>query len=95
MECVPSKLAELITKAASIPAIGIGSGSVCDGQVLVSPDMLGVVSGVSPKFVKRYANLGELMKDAFAAYHKEVQSGGFPSSEHEFGISDELIARLH
>ena len=95
LECVPSKLAKLITQSLSIPTIGIGSGNVCDGQVLVSMDMLGVFASVSPKFVKRYASLGELMKEAFSTYHREVQSGTFPSSEHEFAISDELIERLY
>jgi len=95
LECVPSKLAKLVTEAISIPTIGIGSGNACDGQVLVSLDMLGVASGVSPKFVKRYTGLGELMKEAFTAYHKEVQSEKFPSSEHEFAISDELMEKLY
>ncbi|MCL2856363.1 MAG: 3-methyl-2-oxobutanoate hydroxymethyltransferase [Oscillospiraceae bacterium] len=95
LECVPSKLARLVTQSLSIPTIGIGSGSGCDGQVLVSLDMLGVFAGASPKFVKKYAGMGKLMKNAFAAYHKEVQSGEFPSNEHEFAISDELIERLY
>ena len=95
LECVPSKLSKLVTQSLRIPTIGIGSGNSCDGQVLVSLDMLGVFAGASPKFVKRYTKIGELMKETFAAYHKEVQSGEFPSSEHEFAISDELIEKLH
>ena len=94
LECVPAKLAKLITQSLSIPTIGIGSGNGCDGQVLVTHDMLGLYGGVSPKFVKRYAGLGELMKEAFAAYHEEIQSGLFPAGEHEFVIADEVVERL-
>jgi 3-methyl-2-oxobutanoate hydroxymethyltransferase len=95
LECVPSKLAKLITEALKIPTIGIGAGNFCDGQVLVYQDMLGMYSDFTPKFVKRYASIGERMKEAFAEYCAEVQSGGFPSAEHEYDISDEVIEKLY
>jgi len=95
LECVPAKLAEHITKLIKIPTIGIGAGKGCDGQVLVYQDMLGMYSDFIPKFVKRYADLGELMKSAFRQYFEEVQNGEFPAKSHEYGISDEIIERLY
>lgn len=95
LECVPSKLAELITKELSIPTIGIGAGNVCDGQVLVYQDMLGMFSDFTPKFVKKFADIGTIMREAFAAYDKEVKAGTFPSQEHEYGISEEVIEKLY
>ena len=68
IECVPEKLATLVTKKLAIPTIGIGAGSGCDGQVLVYADMLGMFSDFTPKFVKRFANTGEVMTAAFKAY---------------------------
>ncbi|MEE0061441.1 MAG: 3-methyl-2-oxobutanoate hydroxymethyltransferase, partial [Acutalibacteraceae bacterium] len=68
LECVPAKLAELISKSIKIPTIGIGAGAGCDGQVLVYQDMLGMYSDFTPKFVKKYADLGSVMKAAFKAY---------------------------
>ncbi len=95
MECVPSKLAEVITKNVSIPTIGIGAGAGCDGQVLVNQDMLGMFSDFTPKFVKRFANVGEIMKQAFADYSAEVKAGTFPAPEHTYAISDEVIEKLY
>lgn len=95
LECVPSKLAKLITETLKIPTIGIGAGRFCDGQVLVCQDMLGIFSDFTPKFVKRYADVGYIMKEAFAAYCHEIQDGVFPSREHEYGIEDEIIERLY
>ena len=95
LECVPSKLAELVTKELSIPTIGIGAGNVCDGQVLVYQDMLGMFSDFTPKFVKKFADIGTIMREAFAAYDKEVKAGTFPSKEHEYGISEEVIEKLY
>ena len=82
LECVPRKLAEEITAAVSVPIIGIGAGPACDGQVLVSHDLLGLYGEMTPKFVKRYADLGAEMKRAFEAYKKDVETGAFPSDEH-------------
>lgn len=95
MECVPAKLAEVITKTVSIPTIGIGAGAGCDGQVLVYQDMLGMFSDFCPKFVKKYADVGEMMKEAFEQYKNEVQSGAFPTQEHTFKIDDEIIEKLY
>jgi len=82
LECVPEDLGAEITKAISVPTIGIGAGRYCDGQVLVVHDMLGLHSSVSPKFVKRYAELGEAMRKAFCAYRDDVENGRYPSDEH-------------
>jgi len=95
LECVPSKLAKLITERLTIPTIGIGAGGFCDGQVLVYQDMLGMFSDFTPKFVKRYANGGDMIKQAVAAYCQEIDSGVFPSKEHEYDIPDEVIEKLH
>jgi len=95
LECVPAKLAAHITKLLRIPTIGIGAGKDCGGQVLVYQDMLGMYSDFTPKFVKRYAELGESMKSAFRQYFEEVQNGEFPARSHEYGISDEIIERLY
>lgn len=95
LECVPSKLAAFITKELTIPTIGIGAGNCCDGQVLVYQDLLGMFSDFTPKFVKKYANVGEIMKEAFKEYKREVSSGVFPAKEHEYAISDEVIEKLY
>lgn len=95
LECVPAKLAELLSKELEIPTIGIGAGNVCDGQVLVYQDMLGMFSDFTPKFVKRFANVGEVMKEAFQAYCKEVQDGTFPAKEHEYSIADDVLEKLY
>ncbi len=95
LECVPEKLAELITKSLSIPTIGIGAGRECDGQVLVYQDMLALFSGFTPKFVKRYADAGGMMREAFAAYKDEVGRGIFPGPEHAFTMDDGVIEKLY
>ncbi|MCM1494833.1 MAG: 3-methyl-2-oxobutanoate hydroxymethyltransferase [Bacteroides sp.] len=95
LEAVPSKLAALITEQLDIPTIGIGAGNACDGQVLVYQDMLGMFSDFTPKFVKRYANVGEVMKDAFRQYIEEVQSGAFPAKENEYTVDDSIIEKLY
>ena len=94
IEGVPAKLAELITQRLSVPTIGIGAGAACDGQVLVYQDMLGMYAGFTPKFVKKFANVGEVMKAAFARYIEEVGSGAFPSEEHCYAIDSEIIEKL-
>ena len=95
LECVPAKLAEIVTKELQIPTIGIGAGNVCDGQVLVYQDMLGMFSDFTPKFVKHFANVGEVMKSTFKAYCEEVQAGTFPAKEHEYTISDDILEKLY
>lgn len=95
IEAVPEKLARLITEKLDIVTIGIGAGNGCDGQVLVYQDMLGMFSDFTPKFVKRYANIGELMTAAFRQYDSEVKSSDFPSEEHTYRIDDEVIEKLY
>lgn len=95
MECVPAKLAELITKEVSIPTIGIGAGAGCDGQVLVYQDMLGMFSDFTPKFVKKFADTGSVMKKAFEDYAVEVKAGTFPAPEHTFKINEEVLEKLY
>lgn len=95
LECVPAKLAKIITEKISIPTIGIGAGVDCDGQILVYQDMLGMFSDFTPKFVKKYENLSEKMTNAFNRYIDEVKDGIFPAEEHVFKISDEVIEKLY
>lgn len=95
LECVPEKLAAKISQEISIPTIGIGAGAGCDGQVLVYQDMLGLFSDFTPKFVKKFADAGETVTEAFKAYVKEVQDGTFPGPEHVFKIDDEVIDKLY
>ena len=95
LECVPAKLAAIITERLSIPTIGIGAGAQCDGQILVYQDMLGMYSDFTPKFVKKYENLGEKMDIAFKKYIEEVRDGVFPAEEHSFKINDEVIEKLY
>lgn len=95
LECVPSALAKKVPEAVDVPTIGIGAGADCDGQILVYQDMLGMFSDFTPKFVKRYANIGEAMKAAFKGYIDEVCEGAFPAPEHGYGISNEVIEKLY
>lgn len=94
LECVPAKLAEIISKNLVIPTIGIGAGAGCDGQVLVFQDMLGLNTGHTPKFAKVFADAGEVFRKGFKDYIEETQNGAFPSEEHTFSIDDEIIAKL-
>ncbi len=94
LEGIPAKLASFITKELTIPTIGIGASVDCDGQVLVYQDMLGMYSDFTPKFVKKFANIGEVMTAAFRQYIDEVNSGAFPSEENCYAISDEIIEKL-
>lgn len=88
LECVPPKLAALITKKTKLITIGIGAGAGCDGQVLVYQDLLGMSGGFVPKFVKRFADIGGEMQNAFRAYDSEVKSGLFPTAEQTYAKSD-------
>ena len=95
LECVPAKLAELISGQLHIPTIGIGAGAGCDGQVLVYQDMLAMFGDFKPKFVKQFAEIGAMMKEAFGKYIEEVRSGAFPAPEHTFKIDDDVIEKLY
>lgn len=94
LECVPAALSEYITELLDIPTIGIGAGAGCGGQVLVYQDMLGMYSDFTPKFVKRFAEVGRVMTDAFKAYAEEVKSGEFPEEKHGFKIDDAVMSEL-
>ncbi|MBK9000674.1 MAG: 3-methyl-2-oxobutanoate hydroxymethyltransferase [Myxococcales bacterium] len=87
LEGIPSELARRITEAVDVPTIGIGAGPHCDGQVLVCYDFLGMYRDLAPKFVKRFADLGEAVVSATAAYVDEVRAGSFPAAEHSFGAA--------
>lgn len=89
LESVPARLAELISKKISIPTIGIGAGLGCDGQVLVTHDLLGLFDRFTPKFVKKYANLHEVMNKAFTEYVDDVETKKFPAAEHAVEMTDE------
>ena len=84
MECIPDQLARLITESVAVPTIGIGAGAGCDGQVLVTHDLLGMFEKFVPSFVKGYANLAPQIKEAIGAYTEEVKSGAFPDEKHSF-----------
>lgn len=94
IELVPAELAALITKRVTIPTIGIGAGPACDGQVLVAADLLGMDERFSPRFVKRYATLGQDITRAFAAYINDVRAGAFPAAEHQFTLSPSVLEAL-
>jgi 3-methyl-2-oxobutanoate hydroxymethyltransferase len=95
LELVPAPLAKMITARIAIPTIGIGAGADCDGQVLVFHDMVGLFSGFTPTFVKRYAEAGTTIKEAVARYAEEVRSGKFPGEKQSFGMKDEVVRRLY
>lgn len=97
LECVPPKLAALISRKLTIPTIGIGAGAGCDGQVLVYQDMLNMNGDFKPKFVKHFAHIGDEMVAAFKEYKNEVESGEFPAVENSFvksDCSDEFLEKL-
>ena len=95
LEAVPDEVARLVTEAVPVPTIGIGAGRWCDGQVLVFHDLVGLFSGFTPTFVKRYTEAGEAMRDAVKQYAQEVRSGAFPGERHSFAIKDEVVKRLY
>ncbi|WP_270329324.1 3-methyl-2-oxobutanoate hydroxymethyltransferase [Streptococcus infantarius] len=95
LEAIPAKLAQLVTKQLNIPTIGIGAGNQTDGQVLVYADLLGLFSDFTPKFVKRYANIGELISDAVKSYIEDVANQKFPTPDNEYHIDDSIIEKLY
>ena len=84
LEKIPEKLAEKVTRSVSIPTIGIGAGKYCDGQILVSHDMLGLNDDFNPRFLRKYARLAEIMSSAFKKYIQDVKSGNFPSEKESY-----------
>jgi len=95
IELVPTLTAQLITEALDIPTIGIGAGPHCDGQVLVLWDILGLFEDFKPKFVKKYANIREVITTAVKEYSEEVRDGKFPDEAHSFEMSEEETGRLY
>ncbi|MCX7927595.1 MAG: 3-methyl-2-oxobutanoate hydroxymethyltransferase [Candidatus Omnitrophica bacterium] len=94
LECVPDKIAQIITERLSIPTIGIGAGPYTDGQVLVIHDCLGLFDRYRPKFVKQYVNLSAIILDALKQYKQDVEKSLFPDKEHSFTIKEEEIKKL-
>jgi 3-methyl-2-oxobutanoate hydroxymethyltransferase len=94
IECVPDKLAKLITEKLEIPTIGIGAGPYCDGQVLVTNDMIGMFDRFTPKFVKKYADLWPQLLNAFKRYKEDVEDGKFPGQEHSFVMNGAELKKL-
>ncbi|MCM8798417.1 MAG: 3-methyl-2-oxobutanoate hydroxymethyltransferase [Candidatus Omnitrophica bacterium] len=94
LECVPDKLAKIITERLRIPTIGIGAGPDCDGQVLVTHDLLGLFERFLPKFAKRYVNLAPQIVEAVKEFKEEVESGVFPDRSHSFTISEEELRKI-
>ena len=94
LECIPDKLAEAITASIDIPTIGIGAGPRCDGQVLVTHDLLGMYEKFVPSFVKSYAHLAPQIRDAVASYRDEVRAGLYPDAQHSFSMQLDVEALL-
>ena len=94
VESVPRELAARITSELRIPTIGIGAGPDCDGQILVLHDMIGLSVGHTPKFARRYANVGEAIRNAVGAYANDVREGRFPADEESYHLSSEVRERL-
>lgn len=99
VECIPDRIAAAITELVPIPTIGIGAGGYCDGQGLVTQDMLGLFEKFTPKFVQKFAALGETARDGFRLFKENVESAAFPGSAHTLAIGDEklgdIVARLN
>ena len=95
LELVPAQLAKLVSEKTGIPSIGIGAGGGCDGQVLVYHDLVGLSpADFRPKFLKRYAETGETVKNAIAQYAADVREGRYPDEAHSFGVSEDVLKRL-
>jgi 3-methyl-2-oxobutanoate hydroxymethyltransferase len=92
LEAVPAPVAARVTEALTVPTLGIGSGAECDGQVLVLHDLLGLYPGRSPKFVRRYAEVGDTIRDALERFAADVRDGAFPEEEHTYSIPDDELA---
>jgi len=95
LECIPSAIADIITKELKVPTIGIGAGPDCDGQVLVANDMLGLFDRFVPKFVKQYIKLAPKILEGILAYKKEVEDGRFPGKEHAFTIKQDELKKIN
>jgi 3-methyl-2-oxobutanoate hydroxymethyltransferase len=94
LECLPARLAEIITRSLNAPTISIGSGIHCDGQGLVTQDMLGLYKEMSPRFLKIYIDLSQAIVAAVTDFRQEVESGAFPTVQHSYAIEDEELGKL-
>jgi 3-methyl-2-oxobutanoate hydroxymethyltransferase len=94
LECIPSRLGEIITQSVEIPTIGIGAGPGCDGQALVTQDMLGLFKELSPRFLKVYLDLQSIITSAFVQFREEVEKGQFPGPEHSYEIDEKELGKL-
>ena len=94
LECIPTRLGEIITQSIDIPTIGIGAGPRVDGQALVTQDMLGLYKELSPRFLKVYLDLNQIIVDALTQYRTEVEQGQFPGPEHSYVIEEEELSKL-
>ncbi len=94
LECIPTRLGEIITQSLDIPTIGIGAGSGCDGQALVTQDMLGLFKELSPRFLKVYLDLNKIIVDAVTQFRTEVEQGQFPGPEHSYEIDERELGKL-
>ncbi len=94
LECLPVRLAEIITRSLEVPTISIGSGIYCDGQGLVTQDMLGLYKEIAPRFLKTYADLSQTIIGALTDFRQEVESGAFPTRQHSYAIEDEELGKL-
>lgn len=96
LECVPDTLASEITRELPVPTIGIGAGASCDGQVLVFHDVVGMTRDLSPRFVRRYANIAATIEEAARAFTSDVKSGAFPSEEESYqGAKAPVLRRVY
>ena len=94
LEAIPAELAERVSAELTIPTIGIGAGAGCDGQVLVNQDMLGMFHDFTPKFVRRFAEVGDVMLEAYRAYDAAVKDGSFPAAEHTYAAPAGVLENL-
>ena len=94
LECIPMRLGEVISKSLDIPTISIGAGPSCDGQALVTQDMLGLFKEFSPKFLKVYLDLSDMIVRSLTQFREEVESGVFPTAEHSYTINDQELEKL-
>ncbi len=94
LEAIPAEIAKMVTESVSIPTIGIGAGPHCDGQVLVTHDMVGLFDRFTPKFVKQYANINKIVLDAISGFKKDVENGAFPEKKHSFTIGADELGKM-
>jgi 3-methyl-2-oxobutanoate hydroxymethyltransferase len=94
LECIPARLGEIITQSLDIPTIGIGAGPGCDGQALVTQDMLGLYKEMSPRFLKVYLDLTEIIVQSLTEFRTEVEQGQFPGPEHSYQIEEDELDKL-